>query len=99
MNLRGRYRLADGVAIRPERFGGLAYAYQSRRLYFLHSHELAKFVCELTAEKPLDETIEAFCQVEGLSAGADKALLRALDALERTGIVVAAPAEAMSLEA
>ncbi|MFO1113233.1 MAG: mycofactocin biosynthesis chaperone MftB [Rhodospirillales bacterium] len=43
MNLDDYYRLADGIAVRPERFGGLAYSYHDRRLYFIHSHGLAAF--------------------------------------------------------
>ena len=32
MNPAHRYQLADGVAIRPERFGGLVYHYSNRQL-------------------------------------------------------------------
>lgn len=88
MNLDARYQLADGVAIRPERFGGLVYHYDNRRLYFLHSHELAAFVGGLTAEQPLAEAMAAFRDRYGLPAEAQEAMLRSLSALERIGLLV-----------
>lgn len=90
MNLNSSYRLADGIAIRPERFGGLAYSYHDRRLYFLHSHSLTTFARELNGARPLGEAIEAFRENHQLSAAAGEAVLRSLAALERIGIVVPA---------
>ncbi len=88
MNLDARYRLADGVAIRPERFGGLVYHYDNRRLYFLHSHELAEFVGGLTAEQPLVTAMAAFRDRHGLPAETQETMLHSLSALERIGLLV-----------
>ncbi len=90
MNLNSRYRLADGIAIRPERFGGLAYSYYDRRLFFLHSHSLTAFARDLNGTRPLGEAIEAFREDNQLPATAGEAMLRSLAALERIGIVVPA---------
>lgn len=89
MNLTDRYRLADGVAIRRERFGGLAYNHHSRALYFLHSPQLAEFVGGLTGDLPLGDAMGALRERHGLSAEAADALLTSLAALERMGILAA----------
>lgn len=88
MNLAHVYKLADGVAIRPERFGGLVYHYENRRLYFLHSHELTEFVSRLSGQTPLAQAMEAFRTSHGLSVEVSEALLKSLAALETMGIVV-----------
>lgn len=90
MNPAHRYQLADGVAIRPERFGGLVYHYNNRQLYFLHSHELTEFVRGLTGEQPLAEALEAFRDGRGLSVEAADAMLKPLTALAKMGLVVRA---------
>lgn len=88
MNLDDRYRLADGVAIRPERFGGLVYDYHTRRLYFIHSHHVAAFVTELTDAEPLGETVKAFGVRHGLSQPAIDPLLKGVASLHAIGVVV-----------
>ena len=60
MNLASCYRLADGVAVRSERFGGLVYRYDNRRLYFLHSRNVADFVSGLDGLRPLQKAMEDF---------------------------------------
>ena len=92
MNLDNYYRLADGIAVRPERFGGLAYSYHDRRLYFIHSHGLAAFAGGLDGARPLGEAIAAFRAEHDLDEDGADALLRSLAMLERMGLVVAAPA-------
>jgi mycofactocin biosynthesis protein MftB len=92
MKLDTHYKLADGVALRPERFGGLVYRYDNRRLYFLRSHELTEFVGELTGERPLAEAMDEFRQSHGLSVEAGEGMLNAVAALEKIGIVVPVPA-------
>ena len=82
------YQLADGVAIRPERFGGLVYHYHNRQLYFLHSHELTEFVRGLSGEQPLADALAAFRDSRGLSVEAADAMLKPLAALEKMGLVV-----------
>ncbi|HET9691451.1 MAG TPA: mycofactocin biosynthesis chaperone MftB [Acidimicrobiales bacterium] len=59
----GAWRLDPQVALRPERFGALAYHYGTRRLTFLRSPLLARLV-EALAEHPdvasaLDEVVPA----------------------------------------
>lgn len=88
MKLDARYQLADGVAIRPERFGGLVYHHDNRRLYFLHSHELAAFVGELTAEQPLAAALAAFRDRHGLPVETQETMIQSLSALERIGLLV-----------
>ncbi|QLH37936.1 MAG: mycofactocin biosynthesis chaperone MftB [Defluviicoccus sp.] len=88
MNSRVRYQLADRVAVRAERFGGLVYHYDDRRLYFLHSHELTDFVTELTGEVPLDQAIEAFRAQRSLPTEIGETILKSLAALERLRLVV-----------
>lgn len=90
MNTTTRYRLAEGVAIRPERFGGLVYNYSNRQLYFLHSQPLTEFVIGLTAETPVGEAIEAFRDRHALPAEMGETMLSSLAALERLGLVVPA---------
>ncbi|MFO1154201.1 MAG: mycofactocin biosynthesis chaperone MftB [Rhodospirillales bacterium] len=88
MNLTQRYRLADRVAIRPERFGGLVYNYGNRRLFFLHSHDLTEFVSGMTGTEPLADAIARFRARRGLPPS-DEAFLEPLAALERIGLIVA----------
>jgi putative mycofactocin binding protein MftB len=88
MNRDARYRLADGVAVRPERFGGLVYRYDNRRLYFLYSDELTRFISELDGEAPLAEAMAAFCRSRALPVEAGEAMLKSMAPLERMGIVV-----------
>ena len=95
MNLDERYQLADGVAIRPERFGGLVYDYHTRRLYFIHSHHLAALVAELTGAEPLGETLETFGRRHGLPQMAMERLLKSFASLHAIGIVVNAAEAAL----
>lgn len=92
MNVTARYRLADGVAIRPERFGALVYRYDNRRLYFIHSSEAADFVSGLDGTHPLDRAVEDFVAHNALPESAGETLLTTVAQLERMGIVSAVPA-------
>ena len=58
------YRLAPGVAIRPERFGGLVYRYDNRRLYFLHSHQAVEFINCLDGRRSLQEILDENPEVQ-----------------------------------
>jgi mycofactocin system RPExFGAL protein len=87
MNLEDRYRLADGVAIRPERFGGLVYNYHNRRLYFIHNAHLAALVAGLTGAEPLAESLEALRGRHDLPQAAMEPLLKSLDSLLAIGVV------------
>lgn len=88
MNLDEHYRLADGVAIRRERFGGLAYHYHTRQLYFLHSHALTEFVTGLSGRDRLADALEAFRDRAGAPALSTEGVLRSLSSLEKIGLVV-----------
>lgn len=90
MNLDDRYRLADGVAIRPERFGGLVYDYHTRRLYFIHSHHVAALVGELTGDEPLGDALAAFRHRRGLTDADAERLIGSLASLQKIGVVVRA---------
>ena len=91
MNHTAHYRLGEGVAIRPERFGALVYRYDNRRLYFIHSREAADFVCGLDGRDPLDKAVESFVARHRLSDSAGPALLDTVGKLEGMGLVSAAP--------
>jgi putative mycofactocin binding protein MftB len=81
------YCLAKGVAVRSERFGGLAYRYDNRRLFFLHSHALVDFVNGLDGRRPLAEALDHFLTRRGLSEGHRTTFLKAMAQLEKLKIV------------
>lgn len=92
MNLATCYRLAEGVAVRSERFGGLVYRYDNRRLYFLHSRNVADFVSGLDGLRPLQKAIEDFLADRGLPTAAGGTLVKTVAQLEKMGILVPEPA-------
>ena len=53
------YRLHDGVALRPEPFGALAYHYGNRRLNFLRAPELVAVVESLADHASVRDTFTA----------------------------------------
>ena len=87
MNLASCYRLAQGAAIRSERFGGLVYRYDNRRLYFLHSHAMVDFVSGLDGLRPLGEALDDFLVTRGLPESARETFIKAIAQLERLGIL------------
>jgi len=82
-----RYRLAPGVALRPERFGGLVYRYDNRRLYFLRSHQTVDFVTHLDGRRSLEEALDAFLLARALPGSARETLVEAVARLTRLGIL------------
>ena len=90
-DLDSRYRLAPGVAIRPERFGGLVYRYDNRRLYFLHSHQAVEFVNGLDGRRSLQETLDEFLAAREMPPSAGETLVKAVAQLERLGILMQEP--------
>ena len=54
-----RYRLDPQVALRPERFGAMAYHYGNRRLNFLRSRLLATVVETLADHPSLQAALDA----------------------------------------
>ena len=91
MNAAAPYRLAQGVALRPERFGALVYSYDDRRLYFIHSHLAAEFVGSLDGTRPLREAVDDFVARNGLAASMGDSLLHTVGKLERMGVVKSLP--------
>jgi len=87
MNLDGCYCLAPGVAIRPERFGGLVYRYDDRRLFFLHSHALVDFVSNLDGKQPLRKVLADFLTTRELPETFQDGLLKALAQLDKIGLL------------
>ncbi len=87
MNLDACYRIAPGVAIRSEQFGGLIYRHDTRRLYFLHSPELVEFVCELDGRLPLSEALDTFLSSRALSEAYREPFIKALSNLEHMEVL------------
>jgi mycofactocin biosynthesis protein MftB len=79
------WRLADGVALRPERFGALAYHFGTRRLSFLKSRKLLSVV-ESLADQP---TGRDACAAAGVDEAELPAYTRALATLAETGMITA----------
>ncbi|MFO1430439.1 MAG: mycofactocin biosynthesis chaperone MftB [Candidatus Competibacteraceae bacterium] len=82
------YRLAPCVAIRSERFGGLVYRYDNRRLYFLHSHQVVDFVNNLDGNRSLKQALDAFLASRQMPPTAGESLIKAIAQLEKPGILV-----------
>jgi len=77
------WRVAAGVALRPERFGALAYSFDTRRLSFLKSRRLYEVVRTLE-ENPSGRVA---CEAAG-AVGAELAQLHtALGTLAQTGMI------------
>jgi mycofactocin biosynthesis protein MftB len=79
------WTLADGVALRPERFGALAYHFGTRRLSFLKSRKLLAVV-ESLADQP---TGRDACTAAGVGDAELPAYTRALATLAETGMITA----------
>lgn len=87
MDLDRRYKLASYAALRPERFGGLIYRYDNRRLYFLHSPELVGLLGALDGDSTLGATLDAFVARGGLPSGSRERLAQALGRLEQLDVL------------
>ena len=87
VELTGCYQLAPGVAIRPERFGGLVYRYDNRRLYFLRSHQTVDFVNLLDGRRSLRAILDEFLKARELPGSAREALVAAVARLEQLGLL------------
>jgi len=90
VELDGRWRLHPQVALRPERFGALAYHFGTRRLSFLKSRRLLEVVRTLdSAPDPI-----AACRAAGVGEEELPGYRRALATLADTGMIVPAEGEA-----
>ena len=86
VQLDGRWRLNPQVALRPERFGALAYHFGTRRLSFLKSPRLLEVVRGLEeASDPL-----AACRAAGVAEAELPSYRRALATLAETDMIVPA---------
>jgi putative mycofactocin binding protein MftB len=81
------YQLAPGVAIRPERFGGLVYRYDNRRLYFLHSHQAVAFIKRLDGSQSLQKHLDDFLADRQMPQSVGESLVNAVLQLERLGLL------------
>jgi putative mycofactocin binding protein MftB len=88
--LGGRWRLHPQVALRPERFGALAYHYGTRRLSFLKSRRLLDVVEGLERARDVDGA----CRAAGVEEAELSSYRRALATLAETGMIV--PADAIA---
>ncbi|WP_026909886.1 mycofactocin biosynthesis chaperone MftB [Patulibacter minatonensis] len=83
-SLDAAWTLNPQVALRPERFGALAYHFGTRRLSFLKSPHLLTVV-ERLADHP---TARAACLDAGLDAAQTATFGKALATLARTDMIV-----------
>ncbi len=87
MNLDAHYRLSQQATIRAERFGGLVYRHDNRRLYFLHSRDLVEFVSELDGARPLAAALDDYLVARALPLETRETFIRALSRLERLEVL------------
>jgi len=80
-----RIRLDDAVALRPERFGALAYSYRDRQLLFI-DRNLLPFV-DSGGRRSLGEIADQLVSEGSLGADAVPRLLTVLEGLRRKGVV------------
>ena len=80
-----RVRLDDSVALRPERFGALAYSHRDRQLFFIDGR-LLPFV-DSAGSRSLGEIADELVARGELEPGALPRLLTVLEGLRRRGVV------------
>jgi mycofactocin biosynthesis protein MftB len=84
-----RLRLHARVALRPERFGALAYDFDTRRLSFLKHPDLVAAVEALDGERTVGEALE----LAGVDPQRHPSFLHALGTLAGSGMLVPAGAD------
>jgi putative mycofactocin binding protein MftB len=77
------YALHPQLALRPEKFGALAYHYGTRRLTFLKSPQLTAIVESLGEHPSVDAALDA----HDVTAAQRPALLQALARLESSEVI------------
>jgi len=78
-------RLDEAVALRPERFGALAYSYRDRQLFFI-DQRLLPFV-DSAGARPLGEIADELVARGDIQEAAVPKLLTVLEGLRRKGVV------------
>jgi mycofactocin biosynthesis protein MftB len=86
IDLDGRYRLSTNVSLRPERFGALAYSFDTRKLSFLKHPDLVRVVESLDAHDSVRDTFVAI----GLDERRWPSFLAALATLETSEMICVA---------
>ena len=86
VGLDDRYRLHPSVSLRPERFGALAYSFDTRKLSFLKHPDLVRVVELLDGERTLREAFDA----AGVDDRRRRSFLSALGTLRRSEMIDAA---------
>ena len=79
-------RLAQGVSLRPERFGALAYSFETRKLSFLKHPELVRVVESMDGRRSVDQVLDHI----GVAPERRRSFLRALATLESSQMLVRA---------
>jgi len=77
------WQVSQGVSLRPERFGALAYSFDTRRLSFLKSRRLFEVVRTL-AEHPSGRSA---CEAAGVPEVELSQITTALTTLAGTGMI------------
>lgn len=83
IDLDSRCTLNPAVSLRPERFGALAYSFDTRRLSFLKHPDLVRVVESLGDHGSVRETLEA----EGIEPDRWGSFLKALSTLVESEMV------------
>jgi putative mycofactocin binding protein MftB len=78
------YRLHPSVSLRPERFGALAYSFDTRKLSFLKHPDLVAVVESLDGTLTLDEAMDHV----GVDPARRGAFVRAAQSLEASGMLL-----------
>ena len=78
------WQVSRGVALRPERFGALAYSFDTRRLSFLKSRRLFEVVRTL-AEHPSGRSA---CEAAGVRGAELSQVTAALTTLAGSGMII-----------
>lgn len=77
-------RLAPGVSLRPERFGALAYSFDTRKLSFLKHPDLVRVVESMDGRRSVDQVMDHV----GVAPARRRSFLRALATLESSQMLV-----------
>ncbi|MGB6059325.1 MAG: mycofactocin biosynthesis chaperone MftB [Microthrixaceae bacterium] len=83
VDIEGSYRLSKNVSLRPERFGALAYSFDTRKLSFLKHPDLVRVLETLADHDSVRETFVA-AQIDPARW---PSFLKALSTLEQSEMI------------